>query len=158
MTEAFIRVSDFKIRPDYHMHVWFSDGSAGLVDCRPLLSEELFRGLRDETVFAKALLTSGGDIIWPGGVDIATSWLYRKAHGDNPFAELDVCLRRVRELAEEGQDYSKADECRAECFKHHSNPQLATLHKYIAELGGELILLAKFDDKTVRIRGITQYK
>lgn len=74
-------VTDFKILSDFKIAVSFADGTQGIVDLAPRLSQgpigDGFDPLCDSQVFAKAYLEYGA-LTWPGGIDLAPDAMYER--------------------------------------------------------------------------------
>ena len=86
----------------------------------------------------------------PEQVKKATEWAQREV--------LEMDLRTVRELLGKTQaEIARATKMtqplvsRAESREDH---RLSTLRRYIRALGGEMEVIAKFGDKTVRLHGV----
>jgi predicted transcriptional regulator len=71
---------------------------------------------------------------------------------------LEANLREMRNLAGKTQvEVAKATEmAQSEISKLESRQDflLSTLRRYVEALGGELEVIARFEDKTVRLRGV----
>ena len=68
---GFERVSPFTLR------VAFADGSAQVIDFRPVLKGELYRPLKDASVFDQVRLDpEAHTLVWPNGVDFDPSILH----------------------------------------------------------------------------------
>ena len=71
----------FKVLANYQIEVWFSDGTTGLADLAPRLSQgslgDGFDALCDEAFFAKAYLEHGA-LTWPGGIDLAPDAMHQR--------------------------------------------------------------------------------
>jgi Protein of unknown function (DUF2442) len=71
----------FNVLPNYKIDVLFADGTAGVADLAPRLSQgpigDGFDPLCDESVFAKAYLEHGA-LTWPGGIDLAPDAMYQR--------------------------------------------------------------------------------
>ena len=71
----------FNVRSNYKIEVSFADGTTGVADLAPRLSQGPMGGgfdaLCDETVFAKAYLEHGA-LTWPGGIDVAPDAMYQR--------------------------------------------------------------------------------
>src|SRR5271154_2508763 len=67
--------------PNYKIEVTIADGTCGLADLFPRLSQgplgDGFDALCDATVFAKACLEHGA-LTWPGGIDLAPDAMYQR--------------------------------------------------------------------------------
>jgi Protein of unknown function (DUF2442) len=71
----------FNVVPNYKIEVSFADGTTGVVDLAPRLSQgplgDGFDPLCDEALFAKAYLEHGA-LTWPGGIDLAPDAMYQR--------------------------------------------------------------------------------
>jgi hypothetical protein len=71
----------FKLLGNYKIEVWFADGTAGVADLAPRLSQgtlgDGFDPLCNEAVFARAHLKHGA-LTWPGGIDLAPDAMYER--------------------------------------------------------------------------------
>ena len=73
--ESVIKVAP---RENYHLELWFDDGSHKLFDVRPYLDKGVFRRLQEGGLF-RAAYASGGTVCWPSGLDIAPETLYDRS-------------------------------------------------------------------------------
>ncbi|GEM_PF-356391 len=63
--------------PDKKLFVTFATGEARIYDCRPLLREEAFRALADETLFRQVRPDPHGyAVIWSDEIDLAESEIW----------------------------------------------------------------------------------
>ena len=71
----------FSVKPNYRIEVSFADGTSGVADLAPRLSQgplgDGFDALCDKAVFAKAYLEHGA-LTWPGGIDLAPDAMYQR--------------------------------------------------------------------------------
>ena len=71
----------FKVMPNYKLEVSFADGTSGVADLSPRLSQgplgDGFDVLCDATVFEKVYLEHGA-LTWPGGIDLAPDAMYQR--------------------------------------------------------------------------------
>jgi hypothetical protein len=74
-------VVQFRVLPKFRIEISFADGTSGVADLAPRLSQgplgDGFDALCDETVFAKVYLEHGA-LTWPGGVDLAPDAMYER--------------------------------------------------------------------------------
>jgi hypothetical protein len=74
-------INRFKVLPNYKIEVSFADGTSGIADLAPRLSQgplgDGFDPLCDELVFAQAYLEHGA-LTWPGGIDLAPDAIYQR--------------------------------------------------------------------------------
>lgn len=67
-----LRVTEAKHVGGHRLSLRFNDGSAKIVDLRPLLNGSVFEPLRDEAYFAQGMLDPiCGTVVWPNGADLA---------------------------------------------------------------------------------------
>ena len=71
----------FRLLPKHKIEVWFGDGTSGIVDLSPRLSQGVmgdgFDPLCDAEFFAKAHLDHGA-LTWPGGIDLAPDAMHER--------------------------------------------------------------------------------
>jgi hypothetical protein len=71
----------FKVLSNYKLEVSFADGTTGVADLAPRLSQgplgDGFDTLCNETVFATVYLEHGA-LTWPGGIDLAPDAMYQR--------------------------------------------------------------------------------
>jgi hypothetical protein len=71
----------FKLLSNYQIEVSFADGTSGVADLSPRLSQgplgDGFDAPCDATVFAKASPEHGA-LTWPGGIDLAPDAMYQR--------------------------------------------------------------------------------
>ena len=71
----------FKLLSNYQIEVAFADGTSGVADLAPRLSQgplgDGFDPLCDEVVFATVYLEHGA-LTWPGGIDLAPDAMYQR--------------------------------------------------------------------------------
>jgi hypothetical protein len=71
----------FNLLSNYKIEVSFADGTTGIADLAPRLSQgplgDGFDALCDEKVFAEAYLEHGA-LTWPGGIDLAPDAMYQR--------------------------------------------------------------------------------
>ena len=74
-------ITKFKILPNYQIEVEFADGTAGVADLAPRLSQGPLGGgydpLCDQKLFSQAYLEHGA-LTWPGGIDLAPDAMYER--------------------------------------------------------------------------------
>jgi len=73
-------------------------------------------------------------------------------------AELELSLREAREMAGKTQsevaDLARMAQSEVSKVERRDDRLISTVRNYIEALGGELELVARFGDKTVRLRGV----
>jgi hypothetical protein len=79
ITMAVWSIVRFKVLADHKIEVSFADGTSGIADLAPRLSQgplgDGFDGLCDEKVFSQVYLEHGA-LTWPGGIDLAPDAMY----------------------------------------------------------------------------------
>jgi hypothetical protein len=74
-------ISHFEVLPDYKIAVTFADGTTGIADLSPRLSQgplgDGFDVLCDKQFFSTVYLEHGA-LTWPGGVDLAPDAMYER--------------------------------------------------------------------------------
>ncbi len=87
----------FKILPNYKIDVTFADGTKGVADLAPRLSQgrlgDGFDALCDAAALAKAYLEHGA-LTWPGGIDLAPDAMYQRIR-DSGTSTLAAKIRKV---------------------------------------------------------------
>lgn len=87
----------FKVLPNFKIEVAFADGTAGIADLEPRLSQgplgDGFDALCDEAVFSGVYLEHGA-LTWPGGIDLAPDAMYERIRGAG-VSTLSARSRRV---------------------------------------------------------------
>ena len=71
----------FKVLPNYKIEFHFADGTSGIADLSPRLSQgplgDGFDPLCDEATFSQAFLDHGA-LTWPGNIDLAPDAMYQR--------------------------------------------------------------------------------
>jgi Protein of unknown function (DUF2442) len=67
-----IKVVKIEPQDDFRVRFTFSDGTRGILDCRPIIAEggPMVEPLRDPAFFARVFIELGAPT-WPNGFDIA---------------------------------------------------------------------------------------
>ena len=95
---------------EYRIRLEFDDGRVGVLDMENRLSGEVFRPLRDQSLFRSFRLDrEWNTIAWPTGADLAPEYLYEQA-SNNPAAAADRERRQAsaKELPERAEGTSLA--------------------------------------------------
>jgi hypothetical protein len=69
------------LRP-HRVYVEFDDGVSGTIDLSDELDGEVFRSLRDETVFRQVAVDEFGAVCWPNGPDLAPDAMHSQLIGE----------------------------------------------------------------------------
>ena len=87
----------FKVLPEYKIEVSFADGTSGIADLGPRLSQgplgDGFGPLCDEKMFSRVFLEHGA-LTWPGAIDLAPDAMYERIRSSGR-STLDPRARRV---------------------------------------------------------------
>ena len=71
----------FNVLSDFKIEISFADGTSGVADLAPRLSQgplgDGFDALCDQAVFARVYLEHGA-LTWPGGIDLAPDAMYQR--------------------------------------------------------------------------------
>jgi len=77
MIHAIYRVVSFEIVGPYTLRVWFDDGIEQKIDFQPVLGGDLFRPLRDLTLFNSVRMDAEAHtLVWPNGADFDPATLH----------------------------------------------------------------------------------
>ena len=77
MSHEIHKVAGFEKVAPFTLRVAFSDGSAQVIDFRPVLRGELYGPLQDPTVFDQVQLDSEAHtLVWPNGADFDPATLH----------------------------------------------------------------------------------
>ena len=72
-----LRINEARVRGPHSLWLKFNDGTAKLVDVRPLLEGPVFEALWNPAYFASATLDSVcGTVVWHNGADFAPEALH----------------------------------------------------------------------------------
>lgn len=74
-------IVQFTVLSKFRIKISFADGTSGVADLAPRLSQgplgDGFDALCDETAFSKVYLEHGA-LTWPGGIDLAPDAMYQR--------------------------------------------------------------------------------
>lgn len=97
------RVVSFEAVAAYTLRVFFEDGSAQIIDFRPVLKGELFGPLRDRQLFDQVRIDSEAHtLVWPNGADFDPATLYEWPRVVGRLADLASRWCRPAPRAAEG--------------------------------------------------------
>ncbi len=74
-----------KVAPlaQYRLHVEFDDGVSGTINLSDELDGEVFRRLRDESIFRQVTVDEFGAVCWPNGPDLAPDAMHSQLSGES---------------------------------------------------------------------------
>lgn len=148
--------------PAFKLQLAFSDGSEGIADLSKDLDGPLFPLMEDPALFKQAHVHRGA-VVWSDDLDVATEFLYARAHrlapprtteevSDN---ELAVTLKELRTIAGRSQVEvaSEMGVAQGEIsrLERRGDTRFSTLQRYVEALGGELEVVARFGNKTMKL-------
>jgi len=157
-----VKVSQVKVLDGLKLDVTFDDGTRGVAD----LSGDLYgplADLRDPAIWAQAHLRRGV-VTWNDDLDLAPEFLYARAHGLEPprtgedvaTNQMTITMRELRKFAGKSQvevaesmGIAQGEVSRLEA---RSDTKLSTIQKYVEALGGEVEIVARFGDRSMRLR------
>lgn len=91
-------ITRFEVLPDYRIRVTFLDGTSGIADLSPRLSQgrlgDGFDPLCDKEVFGAVYLEHGA-LTWPGGIDLAPDAMYERIRESG----VSVLMSKDRQVA-----------------------------------------------------------
>jgi hypothetical protein len=89
LSHAVHTVTGFEKTAPFTLRVWFEDGTAQVVDFRPVLSGQMFGPLADLRMFDQVRLDQeSGTLVWPNGADFDPATLHDWPEEGPRLAEL----------------------------------------------------------------------
>lgn len=156
-----IKVTDVQALPGCKLDLAFSDGTRGVADLSRDLDGALGQ-LSNPDVWKLAHLRRGV-VAWSDELDIAPEFLYARAHQLEPpergedvaVNQLTVTMRELRAFAgrsqvevAEAMGVAQAEVSRLEA---RADTKLSTIERYVKALGGEVEVVARFGDRSLRL-------
>lgn len=156
-----IKVTTVKALPGCKLDLTFSDGTQGVADLSRDLDGPLGQ-LADPELWKLAHLERGV-VTWNDELDIAPEFVYARAHqlkppqtGEDVAAnQLAVTMRELRAFAgrsqvevAEAMGVAQAEVSRLE---GRTDTKLSTIERYVKALGGEVEVVARFGDRSLRL-------
>lgn len=156
-----IKVVNVKPLDGYKLDLAFNDGTRGVA----ALEEDLvgpLAALRDPGLWQAAHVRRGV-VAWGDEFDLAPEFLYARAHQLEPpktredvdANQLTVTMRELRAFAgrsqvevAEAMGVAQAEVSRLE---GRSDTKLSTIERYVKALGGEVEVVARFGDRSLRL-------
>lgn len=156
-----IKVTKVTALPGCKLDLTFSDGTRGVADLSRDL-DGLLGQLTNPDVWKLAHIERGV-VTWNDELDIAPEFLYARAHqlpppqtGEDVAAnQLAVTMRELRVFAGRSQvevaaamGVAQAEVSRLE---GRADTKLSTIERYVKALGGEVEVVARFGDRSLRL-------
>lgn len=156
-----IKVSKVRALAGFKLEVVFNDGSHGTADLSRDLTGPL-KALRSPRLWKDAHVKRGV-VTWSEKLDLAPEFIYARAHGLKPpktgdevaANQMEVTMRDLRVLAGKSQVEVAAEmgasQAEVSRLEHRGDTKLSTIARYVEALGGEVELVARFGDRSMRI-------
>lgn len=156
-----IKVTKVQALDGFKLDLVFSDGTSGVADLSGDLTGPL-GALRDRDLWGEAHLRRGV-VTWNDDLDLAPEFLYARAHqlaapktGEEVAAnQMAVTMRELRAFAgrsqvevAEAMGVAQAEVSRLE---GRADTKLSTIERYVKALGGEVEVVARFGDRSLRL-------
>lgn len=156
-----IKVTSVEALDAGRLNLAFSDGTQGVADLSDDMTGPL-AALQDADLWKLAHLRRGV-VTWNDEFDIAPEFLYARAHQleaprtgrDVAVNELTVTMRELRAFAgrsqvevAEAMGVAQAEVSRLE---GRADTKLSTIERYVKALGGEVEVVARFGDRSLRL-------
>ncbi len=156
-----IKVSTVKPLDGFKLDLAFTDGSHGIADLSADLEGPL-AALRAPELWNQAHVERGV-VTWNDELDLAPEFLYARAHGleapktgeDVAANQIAVTMRELRAFAGKSQvevahamGVAQAEVSRLES---REDTKLSTIERYVKALGGEVEVVARFGDRSMRL-------
>jgi len=156
-----IKVTRVEALDGFRLALTFNDGTSGIADLTSDLTGPL-AALRDPGLWDRVHLRRGV-VRWSDDLDLAPEFLYARAHQLEPpktaedvaANQMAMTMRALRamvgwtqvELAE-AMGVTQAEVSRLEA---RADTKLSTLERYVKALGGEVEVIARFGDRSLRL-------
>lgn len=156
-----IKVTSVKALDSLKLDITFNDGTQGVADLSGDLAGPL-AALRDLDLW-KLAHVERGVVTWSDELDIAPEFLFARAHQLEPpqggdevtVNQLTVTMRELRTFAgrsqvevAEAMGVAQAEVSRLEA---RADTKLSTIERYVKALGGEVEVVARFGDRSLRL-------
>lgn len=158
---SILKVTNVNARDGFKLDLAFNDGTSGVADLSGDLTGPLV-GLQDRDLWSRAHLRRGV-VTWSDELDLAPEFLYARAHhldaprtGEDVAAnQMAVTMRELRAFAgrsqvevAEAMGVAQAEVSRLEA---RTDTKLSTIERYVKALGGEVEVVARFGDRSLRL-------
>jgi plasmid maintenance system antidote protein VapI len=156
-----IKITNVLALEPFKLSLSFSDGSTGIADLSGDL-EGPFAVLNDHTLWNRVHLKRGV-VTWNDDLDLAPEFLYARAHQlEAPKTveevhtnQLVVTMRELRALAGKSQvevaEAMGVAQAEVSRLEGRADTRLSTIERYVKALGGEVEVVAKFGDRSLRL-------
>lgn len=156
-----IKVSKVVPLDGFRLDLTFTDGTCGIADLSADLDGPL-AALRDPERWKEAHV-SRGVVVWNDDLDLAPEFLYARTHAlEPPKTVLDVAanqmtvtMRELRKLAGKSQvevaEEMGVAQAEVSRLEGRADTKLSTIERYVKALGGEVEVIARFGDRSMRL-------
>lgn len=156
-----IKVTRVEALDGFKLDLTFNDGTSGIADLAGDLTGPL-GALRDRDLWGKVHLRRGV-VTWNDDLDLAPEFLYARTHQldapktgeDVATNQMAVTMRELRVFAgrsqvevAEAMGVAQAEVSRLE---GRADTKLSTIERYVKALGGEVEVVARFGDRSLRL-------
>ena len=156
-----LKVTQVKALDGFRLELVFNDGTCGVASLESDLID-LLAPLRDLELW-RAARVEGGAVVWNDELDLAPEFLYALAHQLAPpktvedvrHNRMEVTMRELRRLANKSQvevaEAMGVAQAEVSRLEGRTDAKLSTIERYIKALGGEVELIARFGERTMRL-------
>ena len=156
-----IKVSKVAVLNDFKLDLAFTDGTHGIADLSGDLDGPL-APLRETALWNQAHVQHGV-VVWNDDLDLAPEFLYARAHGltapktgeDVATNQMNVTMRELRAFAGKSQvevaEAMGVAQAEVSRLEGRADTKLSTIERYVKALGGEVEVVARFGDRTLRL-------
>lgn len=156
-----IKVAKVVALDGYRLDLTFNDGTHGVADVSNDLDGPL-ASLRDRGLWSRAHLRRGV-VTWSDDLDLAPEFLYARAHGleapktgeEVEANQLAVTMRELRAFAGKSQvevaEAMGVAQAEVSRLEGRSDTKLSTIERYVKALGGEVEVVVRFGDRSLRL-------
>lgn len=156
-----LKVTHVRALEGFRLDLTFNDGTRGVAELADDLTG-LLAALRDPELWKQARVERGA-VAWGDDFDLASEFLYARAHGlappttgeDVEANRLEVTMRELRAIAGKTQvevaEAMGAAQAEISRLEARSDTKLSTIERYVKALGGDLEVIARFGDRSLRL-------
>jgi hypothetical protein len=156
-----IKVSKVTPLDGFKLDLAFTDGTRGVADLSGDLEGPL-GALRDPELWNRAHVERGV-VTWNDELDLAPEFLHARAHGleapktgeDVAANQMTVTMRELRAFAGKSQvevaEAMGVAQAEVSRLEGRADTKLSTIERYVKALGGEVEVVARFGDRSLRL-------
>lgn len=156
-----LKVAKVKALDGFRLALTFNDGTHGIASIGNDLVGPL-AALKEPQLWAEAHIESGA-VVWNDDLDLASEFLYARAHGLKAPKTIEdveenrqiVTMRELRRFAGMSQievaEVMGVAQAEVSRLEGRTDAKLSTIERYVKALGGEVEVIARFGDRTMRL-------